>query len=84
MTKSFIDSNLKVLVILLVLSTMTAVSSAWINHIQLKHGILLLLALIKILLVATVFMELRLAHRFWIVTLMVLTLITAISILAVS
>ncbi len=63
---------------------MTAVSSAWISHIQLKHGILLLLALIKIMLIAMVFMELRLAHRFWVVTLMVLMLITSVSILVVS
>ncbi len=67
--------------LLLLLSLATAVSAAQMANVAAKHGVLLLLAFFKIILVATFFMDLRLAHRFWIIGLAVLLLLSSAAIL---
>ncbi|MBW7847346.1 MAG: hypothetical protein H3C41_04590 [Bacteroidales bacterium] len=65
MTKQLIYRNLIALVVLILLSGATALTATLFDG-SLRHGILLLLAITKVMIVAGFFMELHLAHRFWI------------------
>ena len=64
-----------VLVILLLLTSLTALAANVIPHAALLRTIILGLALTKLLLVAFQFMELKKAHLFWRSSLVVFSLI---------
>ncbi len=84
MTKSSFHQNLISLIVLLLLSLITAFVASFQLEISLKHSLLILIAVVKIMLVAGLFMELHLAHRFWFFALFALIALIGISILIMA
>lgn len=83
MAKQFFHQNLVILVALILLSGATALTATLLDG-SLRHGILLLLAVTKVMVVAGFFMELHLAHRFWVFALLCLIAITSAAVLFIA